>query len=75
MNLRCFGLADVTQVLCSLELNIQRVKVSTTPDGTVVDLFFITDTRFSLCVMFVSQDQLLQNNMYLPSIQTTYVYV
>ncbi|MBA0746920.1 hypothetical protein Gogos_009393 [Gossypium gossypioides] len=45
MNFRCFGLADVTQVLSSLELNIQKVKVSTTPDGTVVDLFFITDTR------------------------------
>nr|KJB62365.1 hypothetical protein B456_009G413900 [Gossypium raimondii] len=38
-------LHDVTQVLSSLELNIQKVKVSTTPDGTVVDLFFITDTR------------------------------
>ncbi|MBA0625212.1 hypothetical protein Godav_010439 [Gossypium davidsonii] len=45
MNFRCFGLADVTHVLSSLELNIQKVKVSTTPDGTVVDLFFITDTR------------------------------
>ncbi|PIA34316.1 hypothetical protein AQUCO_03800126v1 [Aquilegia coerulea] len=38
-------LHDVTQVLCELELIIKRVKVSTTPDGTVVDLFFITDTR------------------------------
>ncbi|MBA0721947.1 hypothetical protein Golax_009442 [Gossypium laxum] len=38
-------LHDLTQVLSSLELNIQKVKVSTTPDGTVVDLFFITDTR------------------------------
>lgn len=35
--------ADVTQVLCELELLIHRVKVSTTPDGGVVDLFFITD--------------------------------
>lgn len=44
-----FGLSiergDVTQVLCDLELTIRRVKVSTTPDGKVVDLFFITDTR------------------------------
>ncbi|KAF5191111.1 Act domain-containing protein [Thalictrum thalictroides] len=38
-------LHDVTHVLCELELIIKRVKVSTTPDGTVVDLFFITDTR------------------------------
>ncbi|CAA7390854.1 unnamed protein product [Spirodela intermedia] len=38
-------LHDVTQVLCELELTIRRVKVSTTPDGKVVDLFFITDIR------------------------------
>ncbi|KAL2933264.1 ACT domain-containing protein ACR10 [Bienertia sinuspersici] len=38
-------LHDITEVLCELELNIQRVKVSTTPDGKVLDLFFITDTR------------------------------
>ncbi|KAF6137753.1 hypothetical protein GIB67_020511 [Kingdonia uniflora] len=36
-------LHDVTQVLCELELIIQRVKVMTTPDDRVVDLFFITD--------------------------------
>ncbi|XP_062171415.1 ACT domain-containing protein ACR9-like [Alnus glutinosa] len=36
-------LHDVTQVLCELELIIQRVKVTTTPDGRVLDLFFITD--------------------------------
>ncbi|KAI7732585.1 hypothetical protein M8C21_024191 [Ambrosia artemisiifolia] len=36
-------LNDVTRVLCELELMIQRVKVTTTPDGRVVDLFFITD--------------------------------
>ncbi|XP_024968332.1 ACT domain-containing protein ACR9-like [Cynara cardunculus var. scolymus] len=34
---------DVTKVLCELELAIQRVKVMTTPDGKVLDLFFITD--------------------------------
>ncbi|XP_052177018.1 ACT domain-containing protein ACR10-like [Diospyros lotus] len=38
-------LHDVTGVLCELELAIRRVKVSTTPDGQVVDLFFITDIR------------------------------
>ncbi|KAH7663043.1 [Protein-PII] uridylyltransferase protein [Dioscorea alata] len=38
-------LHDVTQVLCELELIIRRVKVSTTPEGRVMDLFFITDTR------------------------------
>jgi UTP:GlnB (protein PII) uridylyltransferase len=37
----CF--ADVTHILSELELLIHRVKVSTTPDGRVVDLFFITD--------------------------------
>ncbi|KAB5544098.1 hypothetical protein DKX38_012210 [Salix brachista] len=38
-------LHDVTEVLCELELTIKRVKVSTTPDGRVMDLFYITDTR------------------------------
>ncbi|XP_042410949.1 ACT domain-containing protein ACR10-like isoform X1 [Zingiber officinale] len=38
-------LHDVTEVLCELELTIWRVKVSTTPDGRVVDLFLITDPR------------------------------
>ncbi|KAF8402866.1 hypothetical protein HHK36_010958 [Tetracentron sinense] len=36
-------LHDVTHVLCELELTIQRVKVMTTPDGRVLDLFFVTD--------------------------------
>lgn len=36
-------LHDVTHVLSELELLIHRVKVSTTPDGRVMDLFFITD--------------------------------
>ncbi|KAG8648585.1 ACT domain-containing protein ACR10 isoform X2 [Manihot esculenta] len=44
-----FGLnivkGDVTEVLCELELTIKKVKVSTTPDGRVIDLFFVTDTR------------------------------
>ncbi|CAI0411352.1 unnamed protein product [Linum tenue] len=37
-------LHDVTKVLTELELTIQRVKVTTTPDNRVVDLFLITDT-------------------------------
>ncbi|KAF7841841.1 ACT domain-containing protein ACR10-like [Senna tora] len=37
-------LHDVTEVLCEVELTIKKVKVSTTPDGKVMDLFFITDT-------------------------------
>ncbi|KAJ0962351.1 hypothetical protein J5N97_030179 [Dioscorea zingiberensis] len=36
-------LHDVTRVLRDLDLSVHRVKVSTTPDGRVVDLFFITD--------------------------------
>ncbi|XP_049367099.1 ACT domain-containing protein ACR9-like [Solanum verrucosum] len=36
-------LHDVTQVLCELELTIQRVKVTTTLDDHVLDIFFITD--------------------------------
>ncbi|XP_028756995.1 ACT domain-containing protein ACR9 isoform X2 [Neltuma alba] len=36
-------LHDVTQVFCELELTLQKVKVTTTPDGRVLDLFFITD--------------------------------
>lgn len=38
-------LHDVTQVLCDLELTIKRVKATTTPDGRVLDLFFVSDTR------------------------------
>ncbi|KAL6955333.1 ACT domain-containing protein acr10, variant 2 [Sarracenia purpurea var. burkii] len=38
-------LHDVTKVLCELELTIKRVKVSTAPDGRVMDLFYVTDTR------------------------------
>ncbi|KAK4432477.1 ACT domain-containing protein ACR10 [Sesamum alatum] len=38
-------LHDVTEVLCELELTIKTVKVSTTPDGKVMDLFYIIDTR------------------------------
>ncbi|KAL7109329.1 hypothetical protein ACP275_06G169500 [Erythranthe tilingii] len=38
-------LHDVTEVLYELELTIKRVKVYTAPDGRVMDLFFITDTR------------------------------
>ncbi|KAF3533247.1 hypothetical protein DY000_02037772 [Brassica cretica] len=36
-------LHDVTKVLIVLEFTIQRVKVTTTPDGRVLDMFFITD--------------------------------
>ncbi|OMO96939.1 hypothetical protein COLO4_14976 [Corchorus olitorius] len=36
-------LHDVTKIFSELEFTIQRVKVMTTPDGRVVDLFFITD--------------------------------
>lgn len=42
----CYPPVDVTEVLCELELTIRRVKVSTAPDGKMMDLFFITDTRF-----------------------------
>lgn len=44
-NFPWFFSSDVTQVLFELELTIKRVKVSTTPDGRVMDLFFVTDTR------------------------------
>lgn len=39
---------DVTRVLCQLELIIQRVKVTTTPDGRVLDLFFVTDSMWGI---------------------------
>lgn len=49
LKLSCYDrkglLYDMTAVLCELELTIEKVKVSTTPDGKVMDLFFITDTR------------------------------
>uniref|UniRef100_A0A1J3GNI2 ACT domain-containing protein ACR n=1 Tax=Noccaea caerulescens TaxID=107243 RepID=A0A1J3GNI2_NOCCA len=38
-------LYDVTEVLYKLEINIEKVKISTTPDGNVMDLFFVTDAR------------------------------
>jgi predicted amino acid-binding ACT domain protein len=41
-------LHDVTKVLCELELTIQRVKVMTTPDDKVLDLFFITDNSMDM---------------------------
>ncbi|KAF9674920.1 hypothetical protein SADUNF_Sadunf10G0177700 [Salix dunnii] len=41
-------LHDVTEVLWELELTIKRVKVSTAPDGRVLDLFFITDNSVGL---------------------------
>jgi hypothetical protein len=51
---------DVTQVLCELELTIRRVKVSTTPDGRVLDLFFITDNKsLSLSYFLFSLSPLL----------------
>ena len=40
-----FPHVDVTELLTELEFTIQRLKVMTTPDGKVVDLFFITDGR------------------------------
>lgn len=49
---------DVTSVLCELELIIKRVKVSTTPDGKVMDLFFVTDTRFYSLSMSKNQCEL-----------------
>lgn len=52
LKLSCYDrkglLYDMTAVLCELELPIEKVKVSTTPDGKVMDLFFITDTRFHM---------------------------
>ncbi|KAK7402178.1 hypothetical protein VNO78_14232 [Psophocarpus tetragonolobus] len=38
-------LHDVTHVLSQLELTIHKVKVTTTPDATVLDLFFVTDNK------------------------------
>lgn len=45
----------MTEVLCDLELTIRRVKVSTTPDGRVMDLFLITDARFLLFLIHIFQ--------------------
>ncbi|XP_019100524.1 PREDICTED: ACT domain-containing protein ACR9-like [Camelina sativa] len=43
-------LHDVTKVLTELEFTIQRVKVMTTPDGRVLDMFFITDAIGISCI-------------------------
>ncbi|KDP30487.1 hypothetical protein JCGZ_16166 [Jatropha curcas] len=52
-------LHDVTEVLCELELTIKRVKVSTAPDGRVMDLFYITDTRELLHTQHRQQETIL----------------
>ncbi|KAG2670198.1 hypothetical protein I3760_14G073200 [Carya illinoinensis] len=52
-------LHDVTHVLSELELSIQRVKVTTTPDGRVLDLFFITD-NMELLHTKTRQDETLE---------------
>ncbi|XP_057753685.1 ACT domain-containing protein ACR9 [Arachis stenosperma] len=36
-------LHDINEILCNLELLIQRVKVMPTPDGRALDMFFIND--------------------------------
>ncbi|KAL2329600.1 hypothetical protein Fmac_017181 [Flemingia macrophylla] len=36
-------LHDVNEILCNLQLLIQRVKAMPTPDGRVLEMFFITD--------------------------------
>ncbi|KAG0570736.1 hypothetical protein KC19_6G184000 [Ceratodon purpureus] len=41
-------LHDVAQKLWEMELTIHKVKVSTTPDGRAIDLFFVTDNRNEL---------------------------
>lgn len=38
-----FNFVDINEILCNLQLTIQRVKVMPTPDGRALDLFFITD--------------------------------
>ncbi|XP_024391113.1 ACT domain-containing protein ACR9 isoform X2 [Physcomitrium patens] len=38
-------LHDVAQKLWEMELTIHKIKVSTSPDGRAVDLFFVTDNR------------------------------
>lgn len=47
--------SDVTQVICRLELTIQRVKVTTTPDDHVLDLFFITDNMWVILFRYFSR--------------------
>ncbi|XP_015874137.2 ACT domain-containing protein ACR9 [Ziziphus jujuba] len=53
-------LHDVTQILSELELSIQRVKVTTTPDGRVLDLFFVTDNMELLHTKERQRDTLAQ---------------
>ncbi|KAK7394220.1 hypothetical protein VNO78_14742 [Psophocarpus tetragonolobus] len=36
-------LHDINQILCNLQLIIQRLKAMPTPDGRVLNMFFITD--------------------------------
>ncbi|KAL9268000.1 ACT domain-containing protein [Drosera capensis] len=58
-------LHDVTQVLVVLELKIESVKVTTTPDGRVLDLFFIRDNVLGVSPGFQSRLNLFlsQNNV------------
>jgi len=38
-----YVLLDINEILCNLELIIQRVKAMPTPDGRVLEMLFITD--------------------------------
>lgn len=40
------AIADVAQKLWELEFTIHKVKISTSPDGKAVNLFFVTDNRY-----------------------------
>ncbi len=42
-------MTGVAKKLWELELSIHRVKVSTSPDGKAVNLFFVTDNRYCCC--------------------------
>lgn len=48
---------DVSKLLCDLELTIQRLKVMTTPDGKVLDLFFVTDSIRNILHAKIGRDE------------------
>lgn len=48
---------DVSKLLCDLELTIQRLKVMTTPDGKVLDLFFVTDSIRNILHTKIGRDE------------------
>jgi hypothetical protein len=39
---------DIARALWELQITIQKLKATTTPDGKALNIYYLTDTRFEL---------------------------